>query len=559
MNEDTDPTRAEQSLEELLESTPTQLPTRTFGYWARWLLACNPFYLVSAALLLYGCYQISTEPEVQGQNSLHLFFNFGSIQFYELLLAVTAIFLARRRVWYDSTLLFGLENMLLIVPFILISQGALVGQLLKEKHLTWELCLAAGILAALRMGGLKKFFGNLNFPGRSAALGVAFLIVNMALPAIYRALHEGKVGTHLEAGAAYYTNEFAWLLVLPALCALALAVPVMVHKGELWPERGWLPAGMFGLWLTGTAVHLYCLGYVYDFDLRGELIAPALWVLLWVAQRRVAEFKLKPVWETALLVPPLLATFVAISSGGDKMFLSLTLLNAVIYGFLCFARGNQVALQLLVVSLAALVGGFPEIWGQKIFGHFDRAECLYGAAAAYGLFWAMRSRNPASGVCGGLIAALVVGVAFGSHAGAPHWAIQTGLVVILIHSLRWEDRYHSGAAALRVLASGLWAAHAVVWMHTTGSLWMACCMAAPLIVAYGVTRLLAGEWGPRILPIAVLLVILSGPADSSAVKLRTFSTGLLAMTASFALFAIGTAAAVTRHRWASKLRKAAED
>src|SRR3954468_6451182 len=176
MNEDADPAGPKNNPETPpIDSTLLQAPRRTPSYWARRLLACNPFYLVSAALLLYGCYQISIEPEVQGQNSLHLFFNFGSIQFYELLLVVTAIFLARRRIWYDSTLLFGLENLLLIVPFILINQGALVGQQLKEKHLTWELCLTAGILAAVRMGGLKRFLGRLNFPRRSVTLGAVFL------------------------------------------------------------------------------------------------------------------------------------------------------------------------------------------------------------------------------------------------------------------------------------------------------------------------------------------------------------------------------------------------
>src|SRR5215475_8651232 len=65
---------------------PIPNPSRPLSWWLRKFLACNPFYLVSAALLLYGCYRISIDPGVQGQNSLHLFFNFGSIQFYELLL-----------------------------------------------------------------------------------------------------------------------------------------------------------------------------------------------------------------------------------------------------------------------------------------------------------------------------------------------------------------------------------------------------------------------------------------------------------------------------------------
>src|SRR4051812_13886376 len=76
-------------------------------YWLKRFLACNPFYLVSVALLLYGCYRISMEPKLFGQESLHLVFNFSSLQFYEILLVLTAIFLARRQIWYDSTLLVG--------------------------------------------------------------------------------------------------------------------------------------------------------------------------------------------------------------------------------------------------------------------------------------------------------------------------------------------------------------------------------------------------------------------------------------------------------------------
>src|SRR5436190_19980754 len=102
-----------------LAAVSSSRPNRGAAYWAKRLVACNPFYLLSAALLLYGCYRISAEPELAEHNSFHLFFNFGSLQIYEMLVVITAIFLASRRIWYDSTLLIGLENLLLFVPFIL--------------------------------------------------------------------------------------------------------------------------------------------------------------------------------------------------------------------------------------------------------------------------------------------------------------------------------------------------------------------------------------------------------------------------------------------------------
>ncbi len=85
-------------------SPPTRLRnainSQPFSYWLRKFFACNPFYLVSAALLLYGLYLVSAD--VSFLSLSQLIFNFGSLQIYEILLVATAIFLARRRIWYDS-------------------------------------------------------------------------------------------------------------------------------------------------------------------------------------------------------------------------------------------------------------------------------------------------------------------------------------------------------------------------------------------------------------------------------------------------------------------------
>src|SRR5205807_6099976 len=134
----------------------------------------------------------------------------------------------------------------------------------------------------------------------------------------------------------------------------------------------------------GTGVHLYCLGYVYDFDLRPELLAPAIWMLLWSLHQRVTDFlpELPEGWRKALLAPPLLATFIAISQPGKEVFLLLTILNAAIYGGICFLRrDHRLALHLLFISFAALIGGLPEDWGRSMFADFSRAKCV-GAGVA---------------------------------------------------------------------------------------------------------------------------------------------------------------------------------
>lgn len=569
------------------------------NYWLKRLLACNPFYLVSVALLLYGCYRISLEPGIFGKESAHLIFNFSSLQTYELLLVVTAIFLARRRIWYDSTLLVGLENLLLLVPFILFTQAAL----LPNKEMIWAMSIIGGLMAVLRLGSLKWLIANLNFPPRLLWIGFGMLAVNVALSIIYRTLHESKFGTKLESGPAYETNEYVWMLLLPFLCSLALILPRPKQPGQLWPERARIPMGLFGLWSAGTAVHLYCLGYVYDFSLRGELLAPTIWILAWVIYARMiflspakkpaaveATANLSPfpqhqaeaialslpagkgrgegdggvlksrihetdlgTRERFLLILPILATFIACWPESNKVFFTLTLFNLAIYAVTARRRrDNPLVRHLALFSLAALIAGFPENWGLNLVPHFTRDKSIGIATAGYCLLWAVRSTDPRIGIFGAFVSAITALVAGGGEENAAHWAVQIGLVFLLLHSLRWTDVEHTGAMVFRIIASSLWIVHSVIWTHATGRPWMPCLLALTVLAIYLVVRVLRGHWSARVIPLAASLVILAGPAEIGGNKLETFPTGLLSVIGSFFLFAIGTVTALTRHRWHKK-------
>jgi hypothetical protein len=522
-------------------------PRRAAAYWLKRFLACNPFYLVSAALLLFGFYRVSVDPGFLSGEVRRLVFSFTSLQFYEVLLVVTAIFLARRRIWYDSTLLVGLENLFLLVPFILISQAALI-----DKRMLGAMCLAGGLLAVARCHGLKWSIAELNFPRGLLNIGLAMLAINTALPVIYRVLHEYKFGTKPDWGAAYFTNEYTWLLLLPALCGLAHLLPPPRETGSLLAQRRWFPVGLFSLWLAGTGVHIYCLGYVYDFSLRPELLAPAIWVLLWTLRQRLTDFAadVQDGLRAALLVPPLLATLVAAPQSGHGVFLALTILNAAIFGGIYFRqRGSRLALHLALISLVSLVGGMPEDWGRSVVGEVSRAGHIGVAVAGYLLLCAALSRNPKLGIFGSLVSAIVVILVLNHRADAIHWACQTGLVVLLLHSLHWDDEGISGAHGLRNLAGSLWAAHAFLWTHLGGEAWMACAAATAVLGGYLAARIIGGQWGPRVLPIAAVLVALSGPTHFTASGLQAAPTGLLAVVGSFLLFGLGTLAAANKHRW----------
>jgi hypothetical protein len=507
---------------------------------------------MSAALLLYSFYLISADAKFLVAEVAKLAFNLGSLQFYEWLVIGTAVFLAGRAVWYDSTLLVGLENLLMLVPFILVSQAALI-----DVHLVWGLCGVAALLAAGRAGLLKRYIPMLNLPPRLLGVGMVLLVVNAALPAIYRVLHESKFGTKPDWGAAFETNQYAWWVLLPALCALSQLVPLSRRPGAQWPERGWLPMGLFGLWLLGTGVHLYCLGYVYDFSLRKDLIAPTVWVLLWALAIRTAQFvpDLNRVWRGALMGLPLVATLLAGDQPGKEVFLILTVVNVAAYGYLYYRREGVIALHLLLLSLVALIGGMPEEWGRRLATEFSREGFIAGAGALYVLVCVAWSRNAKLGFFGGLIAAMGTGVAVNGP-DAPYWAVDIGLTFFLLHSLRWNDTTEAGAKAVRWMTALAWLGHSILWMQMRDASGKACLVAVIVLACFFAYRLLQGRWGHIVIAAAAGLVLLASPVRYGAGQLNAAPAGVLALMGSFLLFGLGTLAAITKGHWAHGAKKA---
>jgi hypothetical protein len=514
----------------------------------RLFLACNPFYLVSAALLLYSFYLISADRSFLPTEVGQLSFNLGSVQLYEILVVATAIFLARRAIWYDSTLLVGLENLLLLVPFILISQAALI-----DEHLVWVLCIGAGVLATTRLGLLKRYVSQLDFQRRLAWIGASIIAVNAALPIVYRVLHESKFGTKPDWGAAYETNQYIWWLLVPILCGLMSLVPwPRLSKAQLSSHLLWFPLGVLSLWLVGTGVHLYCLGYVYDFALRPELLAPTAWILLWVLCSKIDQLEpgLKERWKSCFWILPMLATLLATPQPEKIVFLALTGLNISIFVSIFWRRRVALALHLALISIAAGIAGLPEEWGRAFPAQFNRDTCIAGAAVIYFLICTTLSRNPKLGTLGGLVAAISLGM-WSREPSSVHWAVQIGFAFLLIHSLRWVDSEEPGAALLRWLAALAWLAHSIAWTHFYSGGWRAWLIAIPVLAAWFVFKWLRGTWSLFVVPAAALLVVLSAPGDVAAVHLESTPGGLLAVIGSFLLFGLGTLGAITKHRWSS--------
>jgi hypothetical protein len=525
---------------------------KPFSYWAKRFLVCNPFYLVSAALLLFGMYRLSVDRSLFTNEIPQLIFNLSSLEFYEILLVATAIFLAARRIWYDSTLLVGLENLFVFVPFILLSQVALI-----STHVVWGVCATAAIIAVLRFNALKRHFTELNLPGGLLWIGAVLLAINAGLVATYRMIGETKMGWVPDSGPDFVKNQITWLVLLPAALALANFLPHARETGSSEPQRRWLPAGFFTLWILATGAHLYCLNYVYNFAFNLSMLVPALWLLSWTAYRRGAEIFQ---WQTptpryAFALASLLIPIAAASESGTKIFFALTALNAAIYAIMCWRPRNwSFARHLLFASVVLLVCGLPNEWLviHSSTGHWQftlhREMLIRLGIAVYLMLYIVISRNPKAGMLGSALAAIMFASTIHQDS-AIHWAVQSGLVFLLLHSLRWEDSKHEGARAVRIVTALLWTLHAFIWVHTDGVLWLPCIFGGLVLTIYLITQFLRGRWDMFILPAASILTVLSGPGNYLLSRVHSAPTGLLALVGSFVLFALGTAAALTKHRW----------
>jgi hypothetical protein len=520
------------------------------GEWKRWarrFLACNPFYLVSAALLLYGFHRVSSDSNFLWKELWQLLFNFTSLQVYEALLVATAIMLARRALWYDATLLAGLENLFVFVPFILITQGALI-----EAHYVWTMCGIAALMVAARWSALRSGIRELNFPVRLLGPGVLLLALNVGLPVLYRSLHESnQAGWNPEFGPEYQWSKFTWLLILPAAFALGNFLPDAKEVGALLPpRRRWLPDLFMALWLTATAVHVYCIDYVYTLHVPRSWFAPGLWVLAWTACRRFSIlFPLRErLVKIALTAAAVLVPLLALSADGNGIYLALTALNAVIFGRLCFTpQDRRLGRHLLFVSIFLLIAGLPNEWSRPFLPDSGRGYFFGLGVLGYFLLWTVLLRHPGLAMigAGSLFAATLA--LWQRNPVALHWAAQVALVFFLLHSLLWVETKETRAA--RIFAAIAWIIHSFVWVHTRDGVWATCIPGGIVLGVCAITRLWRGRWISRLVPSAATLVLFAGPATAFVERVLRLPAPPLIVFGSFLCFGFGTIAALTRHRW----------
>jgi hypothetical protein len=512
---------------------PPPLPT-DWAYWARRLLVCNPFFLCSAALLLFAINRLYNDPGFLANETQKLLFNFSALQIYEVLLIGTALVLARRKIWYDSALLVVLENGLLLVPFMLLSQAALI-----DGRLAWTLTVAGGLAAFSRFAALKRWYPQFNLPPRALFLGAVLLALNVALPRIFRAV----------IGLDYYNwhipNLIAWYGALPILAAGANLLPRPARYGGINPARHWLPIFLYTLWITGTGVHIWSVAHIAARPFEIPFLAPVLWVAAWTFWNRLSDCVQSP--STGLqklaLVLPLLAPFLA--GRNPSLFSILCALNGMAFLAMALTRRVSLAREFALASFLLAFAGIPPEWQMPSLAGLSRAEHVGMAIAIYAIIRALRSAKPEAALLGAL--ALGLEVAWLAREWSSAVGLQIAFVFFLIHSLRWQDEPNRPDRAIRNLIAIVWVIQAFFWTGN-GFPESAFAAAGALLTfsAWAFYLWRQRRRGPLSIPICSAFVAFTGPANWFTAN---SSPGLIALAASLLLFALGTALALTRHRW----------
>ena len=87
------------------------------NFLSKFIVTCNPWFLSSAVMLLYGIYQVRVDKIFLDSEELEVLFSFFTLQIYEAMALFSAWFFLKRKLSYDAVFLIVVVGILSLIPF----------------------------------------------------------------------------------------------------------------------------------------------------------------------------------------------------------------------------------------------------------------------------------------------------------------------------------------------------------------------------------------------------------------------------------------------------------
>jgi len=253
----------------------------------------NPFYVVSAAAMLLGCWLLGEALQLEAGKLAGLLVLMLVLQVYELLLTGLGVHLVGTgRAPRDGVVVLALAS-----AFLMNATSLSAECVTADVGLGTAAAAATGVLGVLRLGWVRRTTPGLLSDGAAVALGGHAIFI-LAVPVVAAQLAAARL---MGPGALYVL----WW----ATAALPIARSVLLAGTSARPGRAsvaharwaWMPASM-------VLLHLWQAGYIHSVGFRLAYLAPFLLGLALTA---------RPEEQGKKLALPVAAVFISILTGWD--------------------------------------------------------------------------------------------------------------------------------------------------------------------------------------------------------------------------------------------------
>lgn len=264
--------------------------------WLRALIVHNPFYLLSALLMLGGCYTLSQTLSLRPGSFGKLLVLLATLNLYEVLVIGLALVLVRRGLERDPRILLLVEAVFL-----------LDGTFLSGEAFAADRWIGSVVSAAILALALAKVFVVSGMLGFTRDAGFRFLLVELALLFALPGIFSFAAGAGLVSRTALIFPYSTWwiaagLIVWQASWARH-APPSDEPRGAIEAS---LRTGFAYLPHVSIALHLIGVSWVHHVSFQVTYLAPLIVAL--TAARMLVEFPGLPLdWR-----PPILAMFLSL-------------------------------------------------------------------------------------------------------------------------------------------------------------------------------------------------------------------------------------------------------